>query len=101
MKRFTESSFSSDENTGKDFVEKKRTKSNKKRFIDGRLVTTLDAEGLSDYQSDRVISEVAPALGHSLNDLYISRSTISRARKKYRKQNAEKIKDIFSVIIKR
>lgn len=73
-------------------------KLNKQHFINGALVTKLDAMGLTDRQSVRVISEVAQALGHSLNDLVISRTTIQRARKKNREENATKIKDDFSVI---
>lgn len=68
-----------------------------KRFIDGQLVTKLDALGLSDRQSVRVISDVAQALGHSLNSLAVSRTTIRRARKKYRIENGIKIKDTFTV----
>lgn len=75
-----------------------REKLNKQHFINGTLVTKLDAMGLTDRQSVRVISEVAQALGHSLNDLVISRSTIQKARKKNREENATKIKDALTVI---
>lgn len=68
-----------------------REKSNKQRFINGTLVTKLDAMGLTDRQSVRVISEVAQALGHSLHNLVISRSTIQNARKKNREENATRI----------
>lgn len=95
-----ESSHSSDEDTGRSYYEKKTTKSSKWSFIDEKLVAKLDALGLSDYQAVRVICDVAQALGHSLDDLYISRSTIRRLRKKYRKKAALKIKNTFSVIFK-
>lgn len=66
-------------------------------FINGELVDTLDGIGLSDVKSIMVIKAVALALGHNLNDLIISRSTIRRARMKNRKETAERIKDNFTV----
>lgn len=83
-----------------DSIERKRRKTPKKRFIDGQLVTKLDALGLSSYQSVRVISEVAQALGHLLDDLVVSRRTIERVRSENRKKIAAKIKSDFSVILK-
>lgn len=71
----------------KSYRERKRVKRNRKRFIDGKLVSILDAMGLTDRQSVRVICAVAQALGHSLDDLVVSRRTIERARKRNRKEN--------------
>lgn len=80
-----------------DYVGRKRRTSPKTNFLDGNLITKLDAVGLSDYQSVRVIAEVAQALGHSLGDLVLSRRTIQRARAENRRKIAEQIKDTFSV----
>lgn len=45
----------------------------------------------------RVMSAVAKALGHPLDDLYISYPTIRRARLKNRKEVSIRIKDTFKV----
>lgn len=74
---------------------KKRKK--KIDFIDERVVAALDACGISDPKAMHIISAVAIALGFDLNDLIISRSTLSRHRKKERKDLAAKIKDNFKV----
>lgn len=55
---------------------KKRKK--KIDFIDERVVAALDACGISDPKAMHIISAVAIALGFDLNDLIISRSTLSR-----------------------
>lgn len=85
--------------TDPEYREKKRMKVNKKRFIDAKLVTLLDAIGLSSYQAILVIAAVAQALGHLLKDLFCSHSTIYRTRRKNRKRIAKIIKDRFSVIL--
>lgn len=90
------SSLSTDgRNKGTYVIYKRKPK--KRRFIDGTLVSKLDAIGLTDRQAVHVISEVAQALGHNLDELVISRTTIQRARKRNRKIVAEKLKNSFSV----
>lgn len=81
--------------------EKKIKVTKKKHFIDGDLVTKLDALGLSDYQAVRVISAVAQALGFSIDDLVLSRSTIRRVRKENREKVAKQIKETFTVNFKK
>lgn len=76
------------------------SKSTKLNFINERVVAALDAAKLSDYKAIHIISAVAEALGHSLNDLVISRSTIYNIRKYMRKQTAAKIKNDFKVGIR-
>lgn len=45
-----------------------------------------------------IISAVADALGHRIDELVLNRTTIERMRREYRKTNAKKIMDNFSVI---
>lgn len=71
----------------------------KRKFIDNRIVAALDALKLSDYQAMHIIAAVAISLGHDLSELVLSRASIQRARQKYRKASATKIRSDFQVII--
>lgn len=64
-------------------------------FINENIVTTCDGVGLTSWQAIKIISAVAQGLGHDLNKLKISHSTLYRRRKKSRKQIAKRIKDRF------
>lgn len=69
----------------------------KKQFITGDLVSKFDGLGMSDYQAVRITGAIAKALGHNVDDLAFSRSTIYRARGKNRKETADRIKNTFKV----
>lgn len=56
------------------------TVSLQRHFINARLVGVLDRCKISDRSACHVITAVAVALGNSLNDLIISRSSIRRCR---------------------
>lgn len=64
----------------------------KVNFINNHVVSTIDAIGLSDYKAARVLTAVAQALGHDLNDLNISRATIQRRRAENRKSFTDALK---------
>lgn len=70
----------------------------KKDFINERIVAALDVAKVSDYKSLHIIASVAEALGHSLNDLVVSRTTLNRIRKQIRKKTALKIKQNLEVL---
>lgn len=59
---------------------------------DGQLFT-------SDYKAMHIIAAVVKALGHSLDNLNVSRTMLSNHRKKNRKTIANEIKDKFSARI--
>lgn len=71
------------------------TKTKKKHFIDARLVGALDAAKVSKDHAVRVVSAVALALGHSLDDLVISANTIQRVRAGMRQSTAHTLKQQF------
>lgn len=81
-----------------DFTVKTNQKTKKKLdFINERVVSALDAAQISDYKGMHIISAVAEALGHSLDDLAISRTTLNRIRKKNRETIANRVMDNFEV----
>lgn len=74
--------------------------SSRKKFIfviDKRVAAALDASNVSDYGAMRIISAVAQSFGYKISDLVLSRSTIRRARIKYRKETATEVKQNFKV----
>lgn len=91
---FSDSNLSSDyDNDKMDADYKKYYKREKKKveFITGHVVATIDAVGLSDTPAARILTSVAQALGHDLQDLNVSRTTIQRRRAENRKLIAETI----------
>lgn len=81
-------------------VSQLRNKKKKKvDFINERIVAALDAAKISDYKAMHIISAIAESLGHDINDLNISRSTLNAHRKKNRKTTANRIRENFSVLI--
>lgn len=76
---------------------KDKKKKKKINFINERIVAALDAAQVSDYKAMHIIIAIAEALGHNVNDLNISRSTISRFRKKNREITANRVKENFTV----
>lgn len=75
-----------------------RRKRGTKKFVTARLLASLDQWKISSTAAVHVISAVADALGHGIDDLVLNRSTLHAMRKDYRKTNAKKIVDNFSVI---
>lgn len=69
-----------------------------KKFVTPRLLASLDQWKISSTAAVHVISATADALGHQIDDLILNRSTLHAMRKDYRKINAKKIVDNFSVI---
>lgn len=72
-------------------------KKKKINFINERIVAALDAAKVTDYKAIHIITAIAEALGHNINDLNISRSTISRYRKKNRESTSNRVKENFTV----
>lgn len=63
--------------------EKIRTKGTE-NFIDTRLLSALDACGLSDRDAARIITATAAALGHKVSNLIVNKTTINDLRSKNR-----------------
>lgn len=89
----SESSPSEHDNTPNladpDYKEYYRREKKKVDFITKHVVSTIDATGLSDYQAARILTAVAQGLGHSLEDLNVSRTTNQRRRAENRILTAE------------
>lgn len=78
-------------------IEYKVSKSTKKiKFINERLIAALDKCGVTERNAMYLISTVAFALGHDLDELVI-RDTIRRARKNTRANVAQRVKQQVSV----
>lgn len=75
---------------------KRTTHKQRKQFITPRLVAALDNAGLSDAKAIHVIIATVIALGHTIEDLVISRSSIRSARTDYRFEEAENIRAEFA-----
>ena len=72
-------------------------RSAKNTIINPEVVGALDRVNLPDRGAMFVVVSVAKALGHPLDDMALSRSTIRRSRMAIRKEVAEADKDNFSV----
>lgn len=57
----------------------------KMAFINNHVVSTIDATEISDYKACRILTAVAQALGHDIDNLNVSRATIQRRRAENRK----------------
>lgn len=66
-----------------------------KTFIDARLVAALDKCKVSSGFAVHLLTAVISALGLQVSDYTVSRATIERTRKEYRKEMAKKIKSDF------
>lgn len=75
----------------------KNKKKKKINFMNNLIVAALDTAQVSDYKAMHIITAIAESLGHNVNDLNISRSTISRFRKKNRELTANRVKENFTV----
>lgn len=96
---------SSDDDTTNSEVEEKDeykpyfAKIPKMNVLNKRVLSVLDARKISDNDAVHVISAVMIALGYSIDELNLSRSTLSRARTKNRKNIANETKISFKVKI--
>lgn len=68
-------------------------------FITPRLVAALDNCKVSDGYSVHILTAVADALGHRIEDLVINRSSVQRCRTMYREEMSDKIKADFHKIV--
>lgn len=105
----SEGSDIGDDDTDMDFrvsssVHKSRSTKKTKHMRSAKNIITspevagaLDRVNLPDRGAMFVVASVAKALGHPLDDLALSRSTIRRSRMAIRKEAAEADKDSFNV----
>ena len=70
-----------------EYSQKKRTsgqftpkKDVKKKLLSAGVLTSLDRGAVSDRPATMVLGAAAQALGHSLDDVTLSRSSVRRAR---------------------
>ena len=69
-----------------------------RNFMNERLVSTLDRFKITDRSACHVIAAVADSLGHQVNNLVISRSSIRQLRQAHREEFAVRHKEGFHVI---
>lgn len=67
----------------------------KQEIVTKEVAGTLDRLGLSNRSAFIILSIVSNALGHSLNDLKLSPSTIINSRRKYREMIVTDIRENF------
>ena len=67
-----------------------------KQFITPNLVAMLDRCKVSDRDSIGIITTIAQALGHNIDDLIINRTSIRRQRTKHRAELANKLREKFN-----
>ena len=60
------------------------------------LIAALDRTKMSDRNATYVFAETASSLGHNVDDITMSRSSLQRARKKFRFELAEEVKTSLS-----
>lgn len=65
-------------------------------FIDARTIAALDKSKVSSENAVHIATAIAAALGHNIQDLVISKSSIDRCRVQYREEIARIIKDDFN-----
>ncbi|XP_076283045.1 uncharacterized protein LOC143210244 isoform X1 [Lasioglossum baleicum] len=75
---------------------KPKRKRGSKQVITLKLMSTLDACKVSDRDAARIIVAISQALGHDINDLTISRSSIRRYRTELRKKHSQMLRAAFS-----
>ncbi|XP_076298485.1 uncharacterized protein LOC143217788 [Lasioglossum baleicum] len=75
---------------------KPKRKRGSKQVITLKLMSTLDACKVSDCDAARIIVAISQALGHDINDLTISRSSIRRYRTELRKKHSQMLRAAFS-----
>lgn len=72
----------------------------RKSFITPRILAALDKCKISDRTAIHLIFAVAEALGHSIDELILNRTTLRRIRQTNRVETAERVKNDFQVCIK-
>lgn len=66
-------------------------------FINSRLLSVLDRCKISDRWACHIIAAVAQALGHSLEELVINRTSLRQQRQSHREETALHVKESFQV----
>lgn len=90
------SDFCADELDDDSILNSRNTKKRKfHQFISPKLVATLDKCKISERDAVRILIATAEALGHDVNSLSISKTTIRLCRKQFRSDAAEKLKADF------
>lgn len=79
-------------------VDEIRKKTPKKKFINEKIVAVLDRFKIVDRAAMHLISAVIEAVGLSIDDFILSRDTIGRERKKWRRETSNLVKANFKVI---
>lgn len=83
------------EPTSEQTSQKSISKRGKIHFIDARIVAALDRSKVSSPNGVHILTAVAAALGHRIQDLVINCRSIDRCREKYREEIARLIQDDF------
>jgi adenylate/nucleoside-diphosphate kinase len=78
----------------------KRFKPNRghENFISEKLAIVLDKCVISDRNAVHLLIATAEALGKEVNNLIVNRTSIRRARIKYRRERAEKIRRDYNLV---
>lgn len=87
------------EQTSEQTSQKLISKRGKIHFIDPRIVAALDKCKVSSTNAVHILSAVAAALDHRVQDLVINRRSIDRCREKYREEIARLIQDDFQASV--
>lgn len=85
-----------EEQAGPSVVSILSQKSRRKKILSPTLSASLDRANVSSRAAMYIVSETAKSLGHNINDLTLSTSSIRRSRRQHRKQFATEIMKNFS-----
>lgn len=75
---------------------KSTNRKNRKDFINSRICGALDNAKVSDGMAVHILIAVAEALGHRIEELSVSKTTLNRKRRMNRYQQAEEIRNDFA-----
>lgn len=79
--------------------EKTRNKRLKKKMIfTPRMIAALDKCQVSNRQAMHIISSIVIALGHSIDEIVLNRTSLIKYRKENQKQIAEEVQNNYNVI---
>lgn len=67
------------------------------KILTPRLLDCLDKMQITDRNAMHLITAVADALGHKIENIVLSRGTIQRSRKRHRESASTSIRDNFEV----
>lgn len=77
--------------------ERSGKKSEKRMIFTPRMLAALDRCQVTNRQAMHIISSVALALGHSLDEIILNRNSLIKYRKENRKQIAEEVQNSYKV----